>query len=74
MLSKKLMPTKVVVMMMMVIVLKQNIPIKLKVWHHQTHCSYMIRITRVRNLGIFSFNLIQKISVIYLMTYMCMCV
>jgi hypothetical protein len=26
----------------------------------------------VRNLGIFSFNLIQKNSVIYVMTYICM--
>jgi hypothetical protein len=28
----------------------------------------------VRKLGIFSFNLIQKISAIYVMTCMCMCV
>jgi hypothetical protein len=28
----------------------------------------------VRKLGIFSFNLIQIISAIYVMTYICMCV
>jgi hypothetical protein len=44
--SKKLMPMEVVLMMLMVIVLKQNILIKLNICHHQTHCSYMIRITR----------------------------